>query len=160
SFVVIAPAPGDGHFSTEETMPRPIAEIIANLSQPIHPAHLKSKTKGGAKLTFLTWYSATIYLDHFAPGWSYEIRTLTSIGELCAVVARISIPCAEGVVYREGTGCEDDDHEGFGDPTSNAEAMALKRAAAKFGLGRYLYDKDGIHKIPALPSTAKTQSTS
>jgi len=26
-------------------------------------------------------------------------------------------------------------------PISNAEAMALKRAAAKFGLGLYLYSK-------------------
>jgi hypothetical protein len=30
---------------------------------------------------------------------------------------------------------------GYGDPSSNAEAMALKRAAAKFGLGLYLYQK-------------------
>jgi len=30
---------------------------------------------------------------------------------------------------------------GYGDPSSNAEAMALKRAAAKFGLGLYLYLK-------------------
>jgi hypothetical protein len=30
---------------------------------------------------------------------------------------------------------------GYGDPSSNAEAMALKRAASKFGLGLYLYQK-------------------
>jgi hypothetical protein len=29
----------------------------------------------------------------------------------------------------------------YGDPSSKAEAMALKRAAAKFGLGLYLYQK-------------------
>ena len=31
--------------------------------------------------------------------------------------------------------------KGYGDPTSNAESMALRRAAAKFGLALALYDK-------------------
>jgi hypothetical protein len=53
----------------------------------------------------------------------------------------VSIPCAEGVVTREATGCEDADAKGYGDSSSNAEAMALKRAASKFGLGLYLYQK-------------------
>jgi hypothetical protein len=30
---------------------------------------------------------------------------------------------------------------GYGDPSSNAEAMDLKRAALKFGLALYLYQK-------------------
>jgi len=29
----------------------------------------------------------------------------------------------------------------YGDPSSNAESMAFRRAAARFGLGLYLYDK-------------------
>jgi hypothetical protein len=48
------------------------------------------------------------------------------------------------VFYREATGTEeepDEDEKMYGDPSSNAEAMALKRAAAKFGLGLYLYQK-------------------
>jgi len=53
--------------------------------------------------------------------------------------ARVSIPCLEGVVWREATGTEDGELRGYGDPSSNAEAMALKRAASKFGLGLYLY---------------------
>ena len=30
----------------------------------------------------------------------------------------------------------------YGDPSSNAESMAFRRAAAKFGLGLHLYEKD------------------
>ncbi len=30
----------------------------------------------------------------------------------------------------------------YGDPSSNAESMAFRRAAAKFGLGLYFYSKD------------------
>jgi hypothetical protein len=51
------------------------------------------------------------------------------------VTVRISIPCIEGIISREATGTEDEELKGYGDPSSNAEAMALKRAAAKFGLG-------------------------
>ena len=29
----------------------------------------------------------------------------------------------------------------YGDPVTNAEGQALRRAASKFGLGRYLYHK-------------------
>jgi hypothetical protein len=53
----------------------------------------------------------------------------------------LSIPCLEGVVSREATGTEDEELKGYGDPSSNAEAMALKRTASKFGLGLYLYQK-------------------
>jgi len=39
------------------------------------------------------------------------------------------------------TGTEDEKLRGFVDPSSNAEAMALKRAASKFGLGLIFYQK-------------------
>ena len=57
------------------------------------------------------------------------------------VVVRITVPCLEGSIFREATGTEDEELKGYGDPSSNAEAMALKRAAAKFGLGLYLYSR-------------------
>ncbi len=62
------------------------------------------------------------------------------IGGKVIVVARITIPCAEGFVYREASGQEEEEGIKYGDSSSNAEAQALKRAAAKFGLGLYLYD--------------------
>lgn len=48
---------------------------------------------------------------------------------------------ADGSISREATGCELLDCDNYGDPVSNAEAMVFRRAAAKFGLGRSLYDK-------------------
>jgi hypothetical protein len=59
-----------------------------------------------------------------------------------AVVAAITIPCLEGFITRESTGQEDAEVTGFGDSTSNSESMALRRAASKFGLGLYLYNKE------------------
>lgn len=120
---------------------RSCAEIIADLSKPLPRRHLKMRKQGGTEITYIEWHTAVKYLDYFAPGWSYHVQMIEAIGNLVAVVASISIPCQEGTVTREATGCEDLDNRGYGDACSNAEAMALKRAAAKFGLGLYLYEK-------------------
>jgi hypothetical protein len=119
---------------------RPIAEIVSDLSKEIPRRLLRSKTVGGQKIHFLPWHTAIKFLDLYAPGWSYEIRHLAGIGGKLVIVSRISIPCAEGMIYREATGIEDEDVDRYGDPSSNAESMSLRRAAAKFGLGLYLYE--------------------
>jgi hypothetical protein len=121
--------------------PRSIKDIIADLSKPLAQRHLKTRRQGGAELTYIEWSTAIKYLDFHASGWSYSVKSVSMVGNLVTVIASISIPCAEGVVTREATGCEEADAKGYGDPCSNAEAMALKRAASKFGLGLYLYSK-------------------
>jgi hypothetical protein len=121
--------------------PSSIRDIIRDLSKPLAQRHLKTRRQGGADLTYIEWHTAVRFLDHFAPGWSYNVRNVQLVGSLVTVVAAISIPCSEGVVIREATGCEDVKAKSYGDAVSNAEAMALKRAASKFGLGLYLYSK-------------------
>ena len=120
---------------------RSISSIIADLSKPVNPQRLKTRRQGGKDITYLPWFQAVRYLDRFAPGWSYEVRSIVTVGSAVAVTVRISIPCLEGLVYREATGYEPLEVKGYGDPTSNAESMALRRAAAKFGLCLNLYDK-------------------
>ncbi|MBI3425023.1 MAG: DUF1071 domain-containing protein [Acidobacteria bacterium] len=120
---------------------RALAAIIADLSKPLKARHLKTRKQGGSDITFIEWHTAVKYLDLDAPGWSYNVRAVGLVGKLVTVTASISVPCAEGQVTREATGCEDLDAKGYGDPVSNSEAMALKRGASKFGLGLYLYSK-------------------
>jgi hypothetical protein len=120
---------------------RSIEEIIKDLSKPIPARLLRTKTVGGQKIKFLPWHTAIKFLDLYAPGWSYEIRHLAGIGGKLIIVSRISIPCLEGVVYREATGQEDEDVDRYGDSSSNAESKSLRRAAAKFGLSLGLYDR-------------------
>jgi hypothetical protein len=120
---------------------RSIRDIIADLSRPVAARHLKIRKQGGAELSYIEWHTAVKYLDLFAPGWSYHVKSVALVGNLVTVIASISIPCVEGVVTREATGCEDSDAKGYGDACSNSEAMALKRAAAKFGLALHLYQK-------------------
>src|SRR6516164_9745257 len=104
---------------------RSIEAIIEDLSRPIAERHLKTRKQGGQLLSYIEWHTAIRYLDHFAPGWSFEVRNEITTPERCVVVARISIPCAEGIIHREATGTEDEELRGYGDPSSNAEAMAL-----------------------------------
>ena len=120
---------------------RSITQIISDLSREIPQRHLKSRVQGGKTLHYIDWSTAVRFLDHFAAGWSCEIRNVTISDARCVVTVRISIPSLEGIIVREATGTEDEELKGYGDPSSNAEAMALKRAAAKFGLGLYLYQK-------------------
>jgi hypothetical protein len=126
---------------TADQAPRSIQAIIADLSQPVNPRRLRTRMQGGKQITYLPWYQAVKCLDHFAPGWTYEVRSVVQIGDAVSITVRISIPCIEGIVWREATGIEPLKVKGYGDPTSNAESMALRRAAAKFGLCLNLYGK-------------------
>jgi hypothetical protein len=120
---------------------RSIREIVKDLSKPIAQKHLRKRRQGGKEITYLAWHDAVKYLDHYAPGWCYEIRSIDSIGGKLILTIRLSILASEGIIYREATGQEDETLETYGDSSSNAESMALRRAAAKFGLGLSLYDQ-------------------
>jgi hypothetical protein len=126
---------------TESTELRSIRDIVKDLSKPVAKRHLRTRKQGGKELTYIAWYDAVKYLDHYAPGWCYEIRRIDSIAGKLILTIRLSIPCLEGVIYREATGQEDETHDSYGDSSSNSESMALRRAASKFGLGLYLYEK-------------------
>ena len=121
---------------------RSIREIVKDLSKPVAKRHLRRRKQGGKEIFYIAWHDAIKYLDHYASGWNYEIRTINSIGGKLILTVRLSVPCSEGIVYREATGQEDEDLETYGNSSSNSESMALRRAASKFGLGLYLYDQN------------------
>src|SRR5678816_3942547 len=58
------------------------------------------------------------------------------------------------------TGIEESDNKGYGDPVSNAAAMAFKRACAMFGLGRHLYQKETPMAQPKPAPAAKPVASS
>src|SRR5215813_8395367 len=123
-------------------IPRSIRAIIADLSKPVNPQRLKQRTQGGRQLDYLPWYQAVRYLDNYAPGWSYEVRSVNQLGDNLVMTVRITIPSAEGLIYREASALEViEDPKRYGDAATNAESAALRRAAAKFGLALFLYDK-------------------
>lgn len=125
---------------------RSIQDIIKDLSKPVNPQRLKTKEiqtrRGGSySVTYLPWYQCVQYLDHYAAGWRYEIRSVSQIGENLVMTVRLIIPCLEGDIWREASSLEPIDGTGYGDAATNAESAALRRAASKFGLCLYLYEK-------------------
>lgn len=119
-----------------------LKEIITALSRPLPDSLIEKRKQGGATLSYITWHTAAKILDKYAPGYTWEVRTLYTDASRLYLVGRLTVHAADGLYFREATGTEEIKTASFGDPSSNAESMAFRRAAAKFGLGLYLYDKD------------------
>ena len=121
---------------------RPITEILADLAKPIPAKYLASRKQGGVQLTYLPWHICCKLLDRCAPGWDYSITQIHTTSDRIFVTVKLTIRAEEGDISRDATGTEMLNCGSYGDPSSNAEGMATRRAAAKFGLARYLYEKD------------------
>ena len=131
-----------------------LAQIQEALSRPLPKSYLKKlKDKGNA--LYLPWWKTNEILDKYCPGWTWEIRLTLLSADRIFMIGRLTIPTSEGTVYREASGTEELKREKFnsetqeieikelayGDPSNNAESMCFRRAASKFGLALYLYEK-------------------
>jgi hypothetical protein len=117
-------------------------EIQEALKAEIPSEFLRTRVQGGQTLTFMPWHACSALADERAPGWSGYVERIQQINEAVAVTYRISIPTDDGVVEREAIGYESLSTSSYGDPTSNAESMAFRRAWAKHGLGSSLYGQE------------------
>ena len=130
---------------------RPFTEILQGLQQPIKDRHLQEKRKGGQTLTFCPWFLTKKYLDYHTNGfWSKGVKDMMTEKNRIYVRVAITIHAEEGAFTRSATGTNKlmklDQDAGewkeipYGDPSSNAESMAFRRACANFGLGAHLYE--------------------
>lgn len=142
-------------FKVEESAPqekktglRTLKEIIADLSKELPEKVIKTRKQGGTNVKYISWITATKVLDYYASGWQYKIgnykvetvNTSKGPANLFIVEVSLGIPTADfDMVWRSATGIETYNEKMFGDVASNATSMALRRAAATFGLCRYLY---------------------
>ena len=124
------------------TFARPLAEILTDLAKPVPKRFLAQRKQGGQNLTYIPWHHVNRLLDYFAPGWEGEVTKIVCTSDRVFVTYCLTLHAAEGVFSREATGTELLNCSSYGDPTSNAESMAFRRAAARFGLGLGLYQKD------------------
>jgi hypothetical protein len=168
--MVAATQNGNGKLAPPSTVGEwSISQIIMALSRELPPSMLETRKQGGKQIEYISWHSVNRILDKYAPGWNWSIMRIELSSDRIFIVGRLSITASDGLFYREATGTEllkeekeiwigDRDNRqpvkddlgrnrteprelAYGDPSSNAESMAFRRAAARFGLGLYLYDK-------------------
>ncbi|BAQ67097.1 hypothetical protein [Geminocystis sp. NIES-3709] len=124
-----------------------IAEILLKLKQPIPSSILRKKDsfikgKKGKPITYISWFDTCNLLDERAGLWSWHIDNVIHTETRLIVYGTLTIIAEDKELSMSATGTEELNCSTYGDPSSNAEAMAFKRACAKFGLARYLYDKE------------------
>ncbi len=120
----------------------PIVEILEDLRKPVPQRFLAQRKQGGTLLTYIPWFNVVKLLDHFACGWEGTVASITTTSDRIFLTYRLTLHAAEGSFTREATGTEALNCGSYGDPSSNAESMAFRRAAVKFGLGLHLYEKE------------------
>ncbi len=120
-----------------------LTEILKKLSEPVPKQYLSSRSQGGARLTYISWSNYCVLLDQRAGkgSWSWEIKSMVTTANHLFLVGRLTIFGSDGEIAFEATGEEKLACSSFGDPSSNAEAMSLRRACAKLGLSRELWLK-------------------
>src|SRR5271166_6183169 len=140
--------------SHENTMDQQL-ELFAALAAPFMPEEVRVRSQGARQLQYITARTVMNRLDDVLgpANWWDEYMPLEN-----SVICRLTIRLPDGSTltksdaggYAGMSDSGDDDKSGFSD--------AFKRAAVKFGIGRYLY-RDGVprfvqerHQHPAHPA--------
>ena len=125
---------------------RPLAEITADLIRPLPDSFISWFQKKNNWIPYLSWTDANLILDYCAPGWNCDISE-NQIGDRVVVKTSLTLLCAEGRITRSSLGSDDLADENFGGDLPDAESQAFRRAAVRFGLALYLYDKEIVAAI-------------
>ena len=137
-----------------------IAEIISRLKEPVDPRLISKKKIGGKMIYFISWYTYCDLLDERCglSNWSWEITSMTVTDDRLFITGKLTIYGDDRSLSQMATGTEILNCNSYGDPSSNAEAMALRRACAKMSLGRLLWvQKDNQHKPMAKGEITREQ---
>jgi hypothetical protein len=127
-------------------MKRTLEEILADFEKPIEREYINQKSaftkkQESGKIDYIAWHTLCRLLSKYTNGhWEWKLRTQFT-GNRTIVEGSLTIQGSDGSLTREATGTEFSEVDSFGDPSSNAEAMALRRCCAKFGLGLALWEK-------------------
>jgi hypothetical protein len=149
-------------------MTNPVKAITEALSTPFDPAEVRFKPQAvkGNRALALAYIDARVIQDRLddvlgVEGWQDEYETLAD----GSVVCRLRLKLGDQWITKMDVGSPSEQPDG-GDRLKAAFSDALKRAAVKFGIGRYLYrlpaqwvDYDPVKKqftqTPPLPAFAR-----
>ncbi|XVF63463.1 hypothetical protein PTKIN_Ptkin09bG0088800 [Pterospermum kingtungense] len=135
--------------SDDESIPtegisRPLSDILKELNKKVPDSLVRHRIEDGYNIKYIPWHVVNRIMNLHAPEWSGEVRNITysADGKSVSVVYRVTLHGTDAELFRESTGTASVDDLGYGDPVQKAEAMAFRRACARFGLGLHLYHED------------------
>jgi hypothetical protein len=126
------------------------AGMRQQLEEFFRPEQHKVITKGGAKITHVPVWDVVDRITEVDPDWGMETPIVMSAGGKLVVAVGLTI----GGVTRWNFGDEAEEKDDYGSAATNAFAQGFKRAAAEFGVGRYLYDKELAAKVAKVSPTS------
>ncbi|GMY07984.1 DNA repair RAD52-like protein 1, mitochondrial [Fagus crenata] len=123
---------------------RPLSEILKELNKRVPDSLVKVRSEHDFSIKYIPWHVVNRIMNLHAPEWSGEVRSITYSADAksVSVVYRVTLYGTDAEIFRESTGSASVDDTGYGDPVQKAEAMAFRRACARFGLGLHLYHED------------------
>ncbi|KAE9620156.1 hypothetical protein Lalb_Chr01g0000171 [Lupinus albus] len=124
---------------------RPLSEILKELNKKVPDHLLKTRLQNdGFPLRYVPWHTVNRILNLHAPEWSGEVRNITYSpdSKSVSVVYRVTLYGTDAEIFRESTGTASIHDTTYGDPVQKAEAMAFRRACARFGLALHLYHEE------------------
>ncbi|MGK7881119.1 MAG: Rad52/Rad22 family DNA repair protein [Crocosphaera sp.] len=121
-----------------------LIDILRSLAQPVPKDLISQKTLKGNKIDYIAWYDLCDLLDDHCgiDGWEWSVKDVNQISNRLTLTGILTIHGEDKSLTRMATGTEDVNCSSYGDPSSNAEAMALRRCCCKFGLARDLWRKE------------------
>lgn len=133
---------------------RTLTELLAVLREPIPRdcISIKNTGQGGFQAEYVNVTRAKDLVDErIGPEhWQTFLRELYQAGEQLILVLQVTISDDEGkAITHIGTGWEAIEGVTYGDTSSNAYAMAFRRALESFGFGRELWRKHEDHSVKA-----------
>ncbi|GMH17351.1 hypothetical protein Nepgr_019192 [Nepenthes gracilis] len=134
----------EGEEVPTEGISRPLSEVLKQLNKRVPDSLVKVRQEDGFPVKYVPWHIVNRIMNLHAPEWSGEVRSITysADGKSVSVVYRVTLYGTDAEIFRESTGTASVEDTGFGDPVQKAEAMAFRRACARFGLGLHLYHED------------------
>jgi hypothetical protein len=129
-------------------------ELFAALAAPFEPEEIKVRSQAGRSLPYITSRTIMNRLDDVLgpSNWWDDYQPLEH-----SVICRLTVRLPDGTVL---TKCDAGGYAGMADPGDDDKsgfADAFKRAAVKFGVGRYLY-RDGVPKFARHDRQARHES--
>jgi len=118
-------------------------DLFAALAAPFEPDEVKVRSQAGRSLPYITARTIMNRLDDVLgpSNWWDDYQPLEH-----SVICRLTVRLPDGTTL---TKCDAGGYAGMADPGDDDKsgfADAFKRAAVKFGVGRYLY-RDGVPKF-------------